>query len=155
MIVAQRPEGLEGDFMSGLDAGQPRIKIDPFGDAGPPRASTMAAGPRLTVSDAAPPIMFRFDLDNAALAGASMSTVNEDLGHAFGVASGVLVLSAAPGSVAVQSGLRGGDVIVKAGGKTVASVRDLRQLLATAPDGRSLELQIMRDRKARTIVLKW
>jgi S1-C subfamily serine protease len=102
------------------------------------------------------PAMFgSFDPDVAPVAGARMSTNDEDLGHALGVTSGVLVLSPASGSIAAQAGLRGGDIIVKAGGKVVEAVRDLRRQMETAGADRMLELQIIRDRKSRTVVLKW
>ena len=45
---------------------------------------------------------------------------------------GVAVLGVDPGSEAADAGLSAGDVILKAGGKTISSAEDLQQALAQA-----------------------
>ena len=72
----------------------------------------------------------------------------------FGVDSGVLVLSVVPGTPAARAGLRDGDVIVRAGGKTVTDPGRLSRQIERA-SGNSLSLEIVRQRKKQTIVLKW
>lgn len=72
----------------------------------------------------------------------------------FGVDSGLLVISVGPGTPAGRAGLRDGDVIVKANGKTVADPGRLSRLIEQA-QGNSLTLEIVRQRKKQTVVLKW
>jgi membrane-associated protease RseP (regulator of RpoE activity) len=167
MTVVAAPENFlrrQNDFMFKADPSAGMVQW--FGPGSAPRSGAagakrirVPAPPGEVPAFSGPPELFRkmflFDPDNAPVAGARMSSVNEDLGRALGVSGGVLVLAPAPGSIAAQAGLRGGDVIVKAGGTPVASVRDLRRLMENAEESRSLDLRVMRDKKARPIVLKW
>jgi S1-C subfamily serine protease len=91
------------------------------------------------------------------VAGARLAGVTEGLARATGVKHGVLVLTAAPGSPAAESGLVDGDVIVKAGGQEVRTVAQLRDLVGAAVDRgeRSVRLECVRDRQGRTVLLRW
>jgi len=84
---------------------------------------------------------------------ATMKTLSPDLGRAVGVDKGVLVLDAPPGSPAADAGLKAGDVIVKAAGAAVASVGELRRTLERHAGESAVELQIVRERKTRTVKL--
>ena len=70
---------------------------------------------------------------------------------------GVLVTTVPVGSPAAESGLEEGDVIVRAGKEAVATVRDLRELVArAAADGeRSVTLELRRGKDRRTLTLRW
>lgn len=137
------------------------LRVNGFAPSAPaaPTESVALAAPRVAVVEgmmapapAAPPLSFyRFDPDMAALGGAMMNTVSADLGRAFGVDKGVLVLKAPRGTPAADAGLREGDVIVKAAGVAVASVGELRRTLERHAGDASVELQIVRDRKTRTV----
>jgi S1-C subfamily serine protease len=63
---------------------------------------------------------------------------------------GALVAGVAPNSPAARAGLREGDIIIQANGKSVESSRDLRLLLAQTPPGTRLSLTVRRvgSRKA-------
>lgn len=89
------------------------------------------------------------------VAGAELSPVTDGLGAALGVKRGLLVLSVAPRSPAAQAGLRDGDVIVKAGGEPVESIPGLSRVVRAHNDARTVPLEVRRDRKARTIHLRW
>ncbi|HEY5490797.1 MAG TPA: PDZ domain-containing protein, partial [Gemmatimonadaceae bacterium] len=67
---------------------------------------------------------------------------------------GVLVQRVAPETPAARAGLKGGDVIVEAGGRQVTSARLLQRLISDT-DARSLKLKVVRKGKARTVWLKW
>ena len=84
-----------------------------------------------------------------AVAGAKLVAVNPDLGRAFGVSRGVLVVDAASGSFAREAGLRAGDVIVAADGRRVTTVAQLRMLV-----DRGVTLEVVRGRRTRKIVLR-
>lgn len=91
---------------------------------------------------------------NEAIGGAKLESISEGLGKALGTKSGVLVLRAAPGSPAYESGLRDGDVILKAAGTSVSSVRELRALVDGAHE-EGVKLDILRERKQREVTLRW
>ncbi len=74
--------------------------------------------------------------------------LNEGLGRYFGTDDGLLVVSA-PESSALQ--LEDGDVIQKIDGRTPSSVRHALRILSSYQAGESLKLEIMRDKKRRTL----
>ena len=93
----------------------------------------------------------------AVVAGAEVTRMNEDLREVFGTDRGVLVLNVAEGSPAAQSGLRGGDVIVRVGGEPLSSPMGLRTAIVRArgDDARKVSLEVVRKKKTKTVVLAW
>lgn len=92
-----------------------------------------------------------------SVAGAQFAPLTDGLARTIGVPRGVLVINAAVGSPAYLSGLRDGDVIVRVGGAPVRTVPELREQVQTAVDngeGR-VELDCVRERKARKVTLRW
>jgi serine protease Do len=132
--------------------------VAPFPDAPPMPRGPMA--PPARVGGAPMPVMAplppAFELANG-IAGAQLVTVSEGLGRTLGLRSGVLVTSVPVGSPAGESGLREGDVIVRAGSQAVRSVLQLRQLVARAADegARGVPLDVIREKQRRTITLRW
>jgi hypothetical protein len=88
------------------------------------------------------------------VAGARLENISEGLGRALGTRYGVLVLRAAPGTPAFDSGLRDGDVILRAAGDTVRTVRELRQAIQDG-DEDGVKLVVLRDKKQRDVTLRW
>jgi serine protease Do len=86
-----------------------------------------------------------------------MTRLIEDMADYFGVESGVLVLRVEPGTPAARTGLRGGDVIVRADGEDVESVQELRDAIAaaTANDRHSVALDVVRKKKSLKLTLSW
>jgi len=91
---------------------------------------------------------------NDGVGGAKLETINQGLAKTIGVNSGVLVLRVGPGTPAFRSGLRDGDVILRAAGRPVSSVRELRQFVERENDD-GVKLVIQRDRKQRELTLRW
>lgn len=91
---------------------------------------------------------------NDGVGGAKLETINQGLAKTIGVKSGVLVLRVGPGTPAFKSGLRDGDVILRAAGSPVSSVRELRQFVERENDD-GVKLVIQRDRKQRELTLRW
>lgn len=89
------------------------------------------------------------------IGGAKVETVDEGLGKALGVGSGVLVVRAIAGTPAYQSGLRGGDVIVRAAGKPVGTIRELRNALAWSESEDGVKLVVIRERKQQEVHFRW
>lgn len=89
-----------------------------------------------------------------AVAGASLTPVDDDWRETLGVEKGLVVIAVASGSPAAGSGLRKGDVIVQADDAQVQSVSALRRALNDS-DSRSVKLQVVRRGKPQTLTLSW
>jgi membrane-associated protease RseP (regulator of RpoE activity) len=97
----------------------------------------------------------RMDSESAPLAGASLVEIRgEAFGHIFGVSSGVLVTQVFT-DPARSSGLKGGDVILRADGQEVTAVAQLRRIVAAHNGDRVVELEIVRQKRTRTLTLRW
>lgn len=92
---------------------------------------------------------------STGVAGARVETISEGLGKAVGVKEGVLVIKAEPGTPAHRSGLRDGDVILRAGGRTVTNVGTLRRLVSETDGDEGLTLRVLREKKQRDVTLRW
>jgi S1-C subfamily serine protease len=89
-------------------------------------------------------------------AGAEFTALNDDLSNVLGVKpEGVFVTNVTEGSPARISGLRGGDVIVKADGIQVETPIDLVRAIRSARPDRTISLQIIRKQKPQTLTLRW
>lgn len=88
------------------------------------------------------------------IGGAKLESISEGLGKALGVESGVLVLKVGPGTPAYKAGLRDGDVILRADGRSVRTVRELRALVESQED-EGVKLVIQRDKRQREVTLRW
>jgi S1-C subfamily serine protease len=82
---------------------------------------------------------------------AELVTLTPGLGRYFGADKGVLVAHAPQGSV---FGLQDGDVIVAIGGREPQSGRHAMRILRSYQPGESVELRILRDRRAQTLNAK-
>jgi serine protease Do len=86
-----------------------------------------------------------------------MVPLSEGLRRLTGVQSGVFITNAPASSPAAESGLRDGDVIMKVDGSPVRSVPEVRALIARAGDNgeRSVTVEYVREKRARTTTLRW
>lgn len=87
--------------------------------------------------------------------GAILSDVNPALARTLKLETGVLVNDVTDATPASDAGLHVGDVIVNAAGQPVVSLRTLHELIARHLADQSIALQVMRDRKLRTITVNW
>jgi S1-C subfamily serine protease len=85
--------------------------------------------------------------------GAELLALKPELAKVFGASRGVLVVDVPPGSPGHRMGLRVSDVIVKLNGVDVVSIDDLRVRLARMQE-KTAELEILRDKKTRTISIE-
>jgi S1-C subfamily serine protease len=90
-------------------------------------------------------------------AGAEFTALNTDLCDLLDVKpEGVFVTNVLEGSAARISGLRGGDIIVKANGNKVITPIDLVQAIKGADEtDRNIVLVVMRKHKLQTLALSW
>ena len=121
-----------------------------------PRPMPMGEPSRVIVQPAPPGFSgFRYWVDYEGLAGASVETVTEGLAKALKVENGVLVVRVRPGTPAYRSGLRDGDVVVRAAGNQIRTVGNLRNVLAEGDGAEGVKLVIVRERKERDLTLRW
>jgi serine protease Do len=89
------------------------------------------------------------------IVGAEVAELNQDLANALRLkAGGVLVLSVAPESPAKESGLKGGDVIVKADSLTVLSSQVLLKAMQSTQN-RAMNIEVVRKGKTEKLKLRW
>ena len=158
------------DFMSGVETGDvidveylragksENVEISPqpmspwaFGSVGPDTDFRFSV-PSVT-PDAPRAAGSRFVFVSGAHAWGDMEMVKltEGLGRYFGTDEGLLVVRA-PKDEAFK--LQDGDVIVNIDGRTPSSVSHAIRILGSYQEGESLEIRIMRDKRARTLEIE-
>lgn len=111
----------------------------------------MAAPPLVAI----PPLVFGFGPRSLAVAGAELTGLNADLRSLVGISTpGIFVVNVALGTPAKESGLRPGDVIVRADAFRVADPGELIRVIRDS-NASSIRLQIIRKKKPQTITLRW
>lgn len=85
--------------------------------------------------------------------GVRIQSISEDIASTLGVEEnkGALVASVEKGSPADKAGIKDGDVILMFDGKDVMTMRGLPRLVAQAPIGKSVPVEILRDGAQQTI----
>jgi len=88
--------------------------------------------------------------------GVSLQELNPELAEYFGAdeGTGLLVTKVTKDSPAAKAGLKVGDVIVTAEGKKVNQATELSNIIQEKEKGEVVKLQIIRDKKKRTIEVK-
>ncbi len=88
--------------------------------------------------------------------GVSVQELNPELARAFDVerASGVVVVDVEPGSIGERAGVQAGDVIVAMGGRGIETPGDFHSQAAVTFVGSSLDLDIVRQGKRRTLAIE-
>lgn len=166
VTVARRPERAWADWGFSAPPAPPVTPTPPvFPAPAPPMPGSLGdeAQTRMFVAPFAAPrtapdagVTVHLDLlgpGASPIAGAELQQVGE-LRDYFGVRDGVLVLRVVPGTPAARSGLRGGDVILRANGKKVETPIALAHVMDAAREN-AVTLRIVRKRKPKTVVLRW
>ncbi len=88
--------------------------------------------------------------------GVALQPITAELAQALGVASteGAVVARVYPGSPAAAAQLKQNDVIVKFDGRQVEDYHHLQRLAAEADPGKTVKLDVVRERQRRTVELK-
>ncbi|MBX7054195.1 MAG: PDZ domain-containing protein [Pyrinomonadaceae bacterium] len=82
--------------------------------------------------------------------GVGITPLTKQLAEHFGVEGGILVNSVRDGSPAFKAGIKAGDIIVEADGRSVKNEIDLIQTIGGKKEG-DIQLTIVRDRGRQTI----
>jgi len=160
------------DFMEGVEEGdillveylregkvgsvevEPRaVEMHHFSFGGFPKDFSMPSMPDVHM---APEVVeklrsFAFSWPGNVWADMELVELNEGLGKYFGADSGVLVVSA-PESNALK--LEDGDVIRKIDGREPTSVRHAMRILSSYQPGETLQLEVLREKKKRTLEIE-
>lgn len=109
------------------------------------------------------PRNFNFDFDFAEPVftpfsqrrlGVTITPLSDQLATYFGVQQGVLVSEVASGSAGEMAGMKAGDVITTVRGQAITVPDDVVRELREAESGTSVEIRVMRDRKAVSLTAK-
>ena len=161
ITVRVRRDGEEREFPIVVSTPPRRIiermnlnMLDSLSDGRPGRVMVLRGAPNAPGDG--PLVVFRqTDPGFIPIAGAKLAEINgESFGHIFGVSSGVLVTEVFT-DPARSSGLRGGDVIVRAEGQDITRIAQLRQIIDAHADDRAIELEIVRQKRTRSLMLHW
>lgn len=85
--------------------------------------------------------------------GVKIQTVNEDIAETLGVPDnmGALISAITPDSPAAKAGLEVGDVIMKFDGKDVTTMRGLPKIVAQAPIGKAVDVEVLRKGETKKL----
>ena len=160
------------DFMSGVEVGDTlelgylrdgksgEVELEPrpvearvFAFSGDGRSFTLPTAPEIAVLPGVPsapgaPREMVFHWQTGGWGDMELVQLNEGLGKYFGTDDGLLVVNA-PEAAALQ--LEDGDVIQKIDGREPTSVQHALRILGSYQAGESLKLEIMRDKKRKTL----
>jgi Do/DeqQ family serine protease len=87
------------------------------------------------------------------LLGVTILTITPDIAEAYDIkeSQGALVSQVMPESAAERAGVKVGDVIRSVDGKSVSNANELRNTIGLKRSGDTVELEIIRDKRKRTI----
>ena len=155
MRGVEEGDTLELDYVRDGKAGTLEVEPKPvesefFAFSGDGRNFTMPRAPGAMVRPGLPegPNTLVFEWTSDGWGDMELVELNEGLGKYFGTDEGLLVVNA-PDSSSLQ--LEDGDVIQKIDGRAPTSVRHALRILSSYQAGESLKLEIMRDKKRRTL----
>ena len=85
--------------------------------------------------------------------GVKIQTVTDDIAETLGVPenSGALIAAVTPESPASKAGLEAGDVILKFDNKDVTTMRGLPRIVAQAPIGKAVDVELLRKGQRKTL----
>ncbi len=88
--------------------------------------------------------------------GVSIQDVDKNLAESFGLdkPTGALVAQVSPGGPAEEGGLEPGDIILRFDGADIRTSGDLPHVVGLVAPGTRVKVDIMRDRKSRTLRVK-
>ena len=132
------------------------VHIQRFGKLLPPDSVFFHTGAREELSrhfegELGPGVVFRsMEMGIRSIAGAEFTPLDPAMNEYFGTDRGLLVLRVADETPAARAGLQAGDVVMRANGRPISTVHELRALLH---GGEAIKLDVMRKGQARTIEL--
>lgn len=102
-----------------------------------------------------PLIAFGTPSGSMLVAGAEMVPVNPQLGEVLGVREGVLIVNVPAATPAARSGLRAGDVVIRAASRAIRDPAAFHMAMIHAGPAKALRLDVVRKGKAQRVMLRW
>lgn len=157
--LARRPADWEQKMVvqlsipEALEMRERSLSREPMAGAMKVRSRVPAAAPLPTVLTPA----LGFGGGVYPFAGAEFTRLNPDLCEVLGVKQeGVFVTNVIEGSAARTSGLRGGDIILKADNMKISGPIDLVRAIGAADErDHTVDLQVMRKHQLQQVTLRW
>jgi len=99
------------------------------------------------------PLVFPRTWETRKYIGVYLQELNKELSQYFGVKEGrgLLISKITEGGPAQKAGLKVGDVIIRADGKRVESVRQLSGLIQDKEKGEKIKIEFLRNKKVHTV----
>ena len=92
--------------------------------------------------------------DNQVRLGVSVSEVDAETRERLNIPGGVEVTAVEPQSIAAQSGIRVGDILVSIDHRNVTSASALREIVESLPSDRAIPLRLFRDGRSLFVALR-
>lgn len=88
--------------------------------------------------------------------GVNVQAIDADIARAYGVSGddGVIITNIDPDGPAAEADLEVGDLLLSFDGRTIEDVRGLSRVVAEAPIGSAVDIELIRDRRARTATVE-
>jgi S1-C subfamily serine protease len=151
LTVATRPAGTSARVQLSLIGPDPRLNRESVEGMARRVVTRVPLPPAVTVA----PMVFGTGTPSIGIAGAELTQLNEGLRDFANLkGDGIFVINVTLGSPAGESGLRPGDLIVRADKELVQNPGQLIRLMMKAEDN-SLILQILRKQKEQNLTLRW
>ena len=101
------------------------------------------------------PLAIPSAMPSIGIFGALMTQLNADMRDALSVkGNGVFIINVESASPAGEAGLKSGDVILRAGGQSIANPAELIRIMRAATEN-AVRLQLIRKRKPQVVTLRW
>jgi C-terminal processing protease CtpA/Prc len=99
------------------------------------------------------PAIVRVVTGSRAYLGVHLTDLSPELREHFGAPrdAGVMISSVEEGSPAAKAGLKVGDIVTKAGGRSIVRASDLSRAVHGSEEGKKLSLVLVRDRTQATL----
>jgi S1-C subfamily serine protease len=136
-------------------AGAKQLRVTARAFAVPGGSGTIRI-PSLPAVPAVPSLSGLFQCSEGGCCGMTLRALNEQLGNYFGAPNGkgVLVEEVKSESKAAAAGFKAGDVIVKAGKKTVTKVADFRAAFGAYDEGEKIPVEVLRKGQSTVLTLE-
>jgi membrane-associated protease RseP (regulator of RpoE activity) len=138
----------------------PRVPALSWATSPPARTPMPALAPTGPMAPPAPVVTRLprpFEFSPSGVAGAQLVTISDGIKRSLGLQSGVLVVRVPDGTPADESGLKEGDIIVRVERQPVQSVVEVWQIVTRADENgaREVDLDLIREKQARALKLRW
>ena len=157
MTVAERPAGtsqrVQLSIVEPLPSGGRRASIEASSML-KGVASSMPVAPQISIA----PLVFATGPTIVAIAGAELTQLNDGLREFANVkGDGIFVVNVTEPSIAANSGLRSGDVVIRIENQLAQNPGQLIRFMEAAQMARTRQvlLQILRKQKEQSITLRW